>query len=112
MKEILPSFINLSGGFFVVYLLIYIMSYYNANKESPKDKYPILVYCEVITHEVEEQDGYAVPKDCRLIQLDVYDYSPQGIWEQLNKKHYYSDKWRLMTYWQPEHLPDDPDCPF
>ncbi len=88
------------------------MVLYDPHKKPPEDKYPILIYVELCTHALEEQDGYAVPVDSRLIQLDIYDYSPEGIWEQLNKKHYYSDKWRLMSYWQPEHLPDDPDCPF
>ena len=46
-----------------------------------------------------------------MIQLDVYDYSRKGIWEKLNERGYYSNKWKLMIYWQPEPIQDQ-DCPF
>ena len=87
------------------------MVLYDPHKKPSEQKYPILIFCEVITYELEEQDGYAVPKDHRLIQLDVYDYSRKGIWEKLNERGYYSNKWKLMIYWQPEPIQEQ-DCPF
>ena len=41
------------------------MVLYDPHKKPSEQKYPILIFCEVITHKLEEQDGYAVPKDHR-----------------------------------------------
>ena len=79
------------------------------NITEPEEPLPELVevYCELVTHQTEVIDNaYEVPVAVKLVKLQVYPYTLETIWQELNRYGFYSRDYRLMSYWKPDY--DEP----